>query len=978
MITNYEKKYNIFKIIKKKNNYNNCDISELENYIKVNHINLKDLNNERFDILTSIINLFEEPFFKDDYYCFKIIKYILEECKYETLNYTFNFRKENNLYIGSVPLYCALYRNKLKLADLLIKYGADINYRIYDSKNFGMNIISYLCYKNYYYGFQFGPSIIKYILNRGLKITEVDRKLIYFLISHNKYDILETMLDFFIFDTNLVLNFLFIYKNKNSMSKQEIYDIIQNAKAKIKIKESIYEVAIYTDQYDAIKILLEYDGSSIDIIINRIEKLGILEKALQFNHSELIKKILSYESINVNNLKFEKYIIDASRDYFEKDIIKLFINLLKVRNFDFNIINYEDILLEASKRKNIDIMKILMELLLNVELDKFEDLNISKIKNYDQCFLSLILNVSIKINNLQLVTYLLENDDLTSIIDINIKDRNNEYPIIVAYYATKYFINKKENTANSIEIFKYLLTKGSNLDATNKSNLSLLNISILDQEYMILKYILKQKLPVDERDIRKYSHPLIKSICKNNIENVRSQIKKVFKPTDINNKKQEISYAVKSLFSVTSACGFTPLILSYLLNRHEITKLLMNKLVLDIKDLHGYSLLHYAIIKEDIGMIYYLIKNRADINYDKFAIFALDTAIKIGNKKIFLLLLNCEYILLDTANELGDTPLLTLIKSHNFSEEDKKDLVEELLKKDGCDVNYIENWAFYGDNDDENNGNSALIYAIREGHLSITQLLVENGAKINEIYENGNSPLKSAIKCESLPIIEYLIAQGADINLKDSNHDTPLIYAIQFTNKQSLPIIKLLITHHSDINIVNKYEKTPLIYAFERKSLPIIKMLVDHGADVNYDLTIFPKAIKVGPLSIIEYLLEHGLHHETNQELEYYELINEQEQHRKIEIIKLLAKYKMDFFSFNVMREIIRDHQVNMIKILINNHFDINIKDENDQTLIVYAQLFHQKKIMNYLYDYKTNYESLSKKRYESNQKGNNKRLKIK
>ncbi|ORX50419.1 hypothetical protein BCR36DRAFT_352697, partial [Piromyces finnis] len=286
----------IITIIRNSYNCRYCNISALDNYIRDNKIDLKELNNERSDILISILQIFEESNFKDDYYCYKVVKFILDHCQYKTLNYTFNYRRENRFHVGDVPLFFALSRNKLKVADLLLSYGADINYTIRNHRHHHMNIISYLCYMNYYHGYPFHSNILSYILNHGFDVEEVNLQLMTFLISFNNHNKLETIFKHFIYDTTFILNFIFKYKNRIPMTNQDISSYILKAKRKIEIRESMYGVACCTNNCEAVNILLDYDANIPDTLIDIVEKYKLLTRAIKNNDHNLIKNILNNKS----------------------------------------------------------------------------------------------------------------------------------------------------------------------------------------------------------------------------------------------------------------------------------------------------------------------------------------------------------------------------------------------------------------------------------------------------------------------------------------------------------------------------------------------------------------------------------------------------------------------------------------------------------------------------------------------------------
>ena len=56
--------------------------------------------------------------------------------------------------------------------------------------------------------------------------------------------------------------------------------------------------------------------------------------------------------------------------------------------------------------------------------------------------------------------------------------------------------------------------------------------------------------------------------------------------------------------------------------------------------------------------------------------------------------------------------------------------------------------------------------AAREGHLAVVDYLYENGAKIEAKNDYGETALHEASKNGNLPIVEYLLAKGAQLEAK--------------------------------------------------------------------------------------------------------------------------------------------------------------------------------------------------------------------
>ena len=284
-----DKKDKFLNLIKK-----NGNIEKIKQIILENSINLRDFNNKNFDLLIYLI-------INDA--SVEIVKFIIEECNYKTLNYVFvdnQFNNSNgNRYLffryHFVPLFFAILKQNFRVADLLIKNKADINFFITDSEGKKYNIIQYLFFFSLL-------DIVKlnYIIDNGFKVKGITSDLIIDLIKSNHYsktDVLENIFKCFIFDNRFILNLLSMYKHKISISDNQLQSIIKEEKNKIPINDYMYDNVIYEKNYDILTLLLECDGSSPDEILRKIYKYEILENAVEtcrFNSNiKLIKKILN-------------------------------------------------------------------------------------------------------------------------------------------------------------------------------------------------------------------------------------------------------------------------------------------------------------------------------------------------------------------------------------------------------------------------------------------------------------------------------------------------------------------------------------------------------------------------------------------------------------------------------------------------------------------------------------------------------------
>eukprot|EP00833_Pecoramyces_ruminatium_P007235 jgi/Orpsp1_1/1181267/evm.model.c7180000076523.1 len=479
--------------------------------------------------------------------------------------------------------------------------------------------------------------------------------------------------------------------------------------------------------------------------INNIEKLLIIASKLDninifkyfinriLNHKTLEYNYIDIETIllassKMDNTSYIKYIIDNTFNnrYIKESFNVKFINLEKIflsaiynnnsfvikyiietfiKNDDIKSINFEKFLLSSNKINNKNMIKLFIEKLLNqssiesyIDIDQID---FSLIKNIDSQFLSLILNSFIKLQNFVGVKFIIENKEVKNRINLNIKDRNGDYPIFTA----SCIIN---SCKNGLEIFHYLVEHGADYNIKNDSNLSLFLLALKNCNYILLNYLFKQKIEIISNiDIN--NNLLFNAIYKNDVEIIKYFVNK----GKINEYYDTYNY-------------YIPLSLAYLLNYKDIFNILLNHLSINELDYYGYSILHYAILKEDIETINLLMNMGANINFKMNKYLnghsALDISIKIGNKDIILIFLNSDNLRINDLNKNFEAPLITLYKTYNYFLEDKIILMKYFLQKDS-NINIC-----------DRNGKSILLYALKNNSLELIKLLIENNKKypINE------------------------------------------------------------------------------------------------------------------------------------------------------------------------------------------------------------------------------------------------------
>jgi uncharacterized protein len=156
-------------------------------------------------------------------------------------------------------------------------------------------------------------------------------------------------------------------------------------------------------------------------------------------------------------------------------------------------------------------------------------------------------------------------------------------------------------------------------------------------------------------------------------------------------------------------------------------------------------------------------------------------------------------------------------------------------------------------------GMTPLLFAVRDGNVALTRLLLELGADINQASGNHTSPLLIALLNGQVSLATELLDKGADPNVADDYHRAALFAAIELRNFN--------------------HEKYPFLYSDRLDPLDLIKRLLDKGADanqrtdttpvhglmqfdgswVNFDgQTPFIRAALSGDIEVMRLLLAHG------------------------------------------------------------------------------------------------------------------------
>jgi len=118
----------------------------------------------------------------------------------------------------------------------------------------------------------------------------------------------------------------------------------------------------------------------------------------------------------------------------------------------------------------------------------------------------------------------------------------------------------------------------------------------------------------------------------------------------------------------------------------------------------------------------------------------------------------------------------------------------------------------------------------------------------------------------------------------------------------------------------------------------------------------------LGKIDIIKYIVEHGdieiNFGNLNQFYEWMEAINKS---GRKEIFEYLAERHIELFTSIAVNEIISWNRLDLLELLVKHHFDVNLRDAQGNTPLVYAIKFNRRSIVNYLIEQGANIFNVNK-----------------
>ena len=543
-----------------------------------------------------------------------------------------------------------------------------------------------------------------------------------------------------------------------------------------------------------------------------------------------------------------------------------------------------------------------------------------------------LLHNAISYNNIELVKWL-----LTKGADVNSRDEQGYSPL-------------HDAMTGNVEIVKLLIENGAEVNSKdNSGNTPMHRIKYSNHDEK-LNLLLKAGADINKKNdigitplqvaVFMPKDNYLNSILKNGGTSYNELLDSIIKE-DVKNAKALVSENPEIVRSITGH-GNTPLHYAVEIGNLEIVEYLLDSgAEVDIKNNHLNTPLHLAASRGLIQISKLLIAKGADINaQNKDGRTPLHHSIGKNRELLKFLLDSGADVNIKTYKIYSErTPLHVAI---NSSIEEKLETIKLLLDYK-ADVNI-----------QDSHGNTVLHSMISAGYDDKSlEIILENNASLVLKNEMDYNPMQTAIWHSMVSAMKLLKRVGATVN-------DPVVDAVIRDDATSLNSFL-----EKDARIVNStyLEKSLLnmIIWFESKN--ILNTLIEKGLSLECDQIC--TVAKSGNLSILEKILDFNIDLNcqtiTGDTPLHYAAGYDQKN-----TFKLLMNKGADFTIKNnknqtCMHMACKIGSLDIVKILFEANADINPKDENGNTPLHYGALNGHKQIVRYLLENGAEEKSINK-----------------
>ncbi|KAL8558331.1 hypothetical protein ACOMHN_059578 [Nucella lapillus] len=138
----------------------------------------------------------------------------------------------------------------------------------------------------------------------------------------------------------------------------------------------------------------------------------------------------------------------------------------------------------------------------------------------------------------------------------------------------------------------------------------------------------------------------------------------------------------------------------------------------------------------------------------------------------------------------------------------------QLLVDQGAKVNEV-----------DNDGRHPLIQAAQEGHLPVVRYLLDKGARLDHRSHDGKTALRVTCTESHREVAEFLLGQGSDLNYRDADGRSTL-YVLSLENH--VATATFLLDHGAHVEAADLESRTPLHVTSWQGHLTMVTLLLKH------------------------------------------------------------------------------------------------------------------------------------------------------